>query len=210
MTHEQRESEIDAELQFHIDMQTQQNVDGGMDAATARTEALKEFGGVAQIREDVRETMRFVWLDDLWRDVLLAARMLRRSAGFTITAVLILGLSIGLSTTIFSFVKAVVFEPLPYANADRLVVIRSVNPQRDSRVLGISLPDLRDWRQQAKSFEGIAAYRPLDLDLTDGTTTQRLREWHVQRTCSKCLAFRWHSGDSFLRMKSGSNLNRLC
>ncbi|MBC8291333.1 MAG: ABC transporter permease, partial [Planctomycetes bacterium] len=170
-----KEDEVRRELQFHIDMQTEENIRQGMDPDQARREAMRTFGGGEQIREEARNVSRVAWLADLLRDASLAARMLGRSPGFAVTVVLILGMAIGLSTTIFSFVQAILVKPLPYPNAGRLVVLQTVNPDREMQMFGVSMPDLLSWREQATSFEGIAAFRPIEIDLTDGQSTQRVQ-----------------------------------
>lgn len=169
-----QDDSVRRELQFHIDMQTEENIRQGMELEEARREAKRAFGGVEQIREEARDLGRAVWLSDLARDASLAARMLARSPGFALTIVLILGMAIGLSTTIFSFVQAILVKPLPYPNADRLVIVQTVNPGREMQMYGVSIPDLISWREQATSFDGIAAFRPMKVDLTDGQSTQRV------------------------------------
>jgi hypothetical protein len=104
---DQFEDQLDDELQYHVDRQTEENIQCGMDRATARREALRQFGGVEQVREEVRDASRIVWLSDLFRDTNFSLRMLSRSPAFAATAVVVLGLAIGLSTTIFSFVRAI-------------------------------------------------------------------------------------------------------
>ena len=81
------ENQLDDELQFHVDRQTEENVQCGMDKATARREALRQFGGVEQVREDVRDVSRIVWLSDLFRDAKFSLRMLSRSSAFAATVV---------------------------------------------------------------------------------------------------------------------------
>lgn len=177
----QFESELDAELSHHIELQTAENISLGMSPRDARREAHRQFGGVEQVREDVRDTMRIVWLSDLWRDIRLGSRLLLRSPGFTLTVVLVLGMATCLSTTIFSFVRVILVESLPYPDADRLVVIRSVNPERELQLNGVSWPDLQDWREQTQSFDGLALFRALDCDFTDGSSTQRMQGLSVTR-----------------------------
>jgi len=175
------EEEMTEELQFHIEQQTAMYIRRGMKPHAARRKARRQFGGVEQVREDARDTMRIVWLGDLWRDARLATRTLRRSLTFSVTVILVLGMAIGLSTTIFTFVQAILLSPLPYRQSERLVMLRSLNPNRELQLYGVSWPDLFDWRKQAESFEGIAAFRPLDCDLTDGTSTQRIQGMSITR-----------------------------
>lgn len=119
--------------------------------------------------------MILTWLNDLRRDISVSTRLLKQRPGFSAMVVLILALAIGLTATVFSFVEAILLRPLPYTDADRLVLIRSVNPSREMQAMGVSRPDLVDWREQSTSFEGIAAFRLVELDFTDGTSTRRYR-----------------------------------
>ena len=175
------EQELDDELAHHLNLQTEQFIEQGMSPDDARREARRQFGSMDRVREEVRETRGLSWLTDLARDVRIGCRMLLRNPGFTITVVIVLGLALCLTTTIFSFVKAILVEPLPYPDADRLVLIHSYNPERELQLNGVSWPDLLDWQEQAESFTGIAAFRPLDIDLTNGTSTRRLQGMSATR-----------------------------
>jgi predicted permease len=103
-------------------------------------------------------------MNELIRDVRYAARQLRRSPGFTAVAVVTLALGIGANTAIFSVVEAVVLAPLPYFEPDRLVMVWESNP-RFPRVWD-SYPNFQDWRQNAHSFQQMAALREQGVDLT--------------------------------------------
>lgn len=192
------EADLDEELRFHIERQTDEFIRQGMTAEDARRETLRQFGGVEVVREQVRDTQQFVWLSDLWRDTRLAVRMLQRTPGFALTVVVVLAMAIGLATTIFSFVRAILLEPLPYPDADRLVVIRSVNPERELQLFGVSWPDLLDWREQATSFEGIAAFRALGCDLTDGQSTERILGLSATRNFFEVVGVPLAAGRTFL------------
>ena len=91
-----------------------------------------------------------------WRSVQHSIRSLRRTPGFTLVAGLTLALGIGAPTAVFAVVNSVLWRSLPYANADRLVVVERLNVRYAS---GVSWPDFRDWRAQARGFEGLAAWR---------------------------------------------------
>ena len=136
----QFEAEIDEELRFHIELQTEEIVRQGMSPDEARREALRVFGGVEQTREGVRDTARIAWLSDFWQDVKFAGRLIARSPGFALTVIGVLGLTIGVCTTIFSFVQAILIQPLPLPDSDRLVIIRTVNSAQDLQWTGASGP----------------------------------------------------------------------
>src|SRR5687768_2295947 len=104
----------------------------------------------------------------LLQDIRYAARTLWKSPGFTAVAVAALALGIGANTAIFSVVKAVLLNPLPYPEPERLVWVRESNPGADIPDEPASAPNFNDWRTQARSFDGLAAFDDSALTLTDG------------------------------------------
>src|SRR5688500_1028620 len=130
----------------------------GSSEAEARRQASIEFGGVAQVREEVRDTWIWRWLDALLRDVRHARRSLTRSWGFTLGAGAVLALAIGANTAIFSVVNAVLLQPLPYRDAERIVSVETLWTNTGRASQDVSGPDFLDWQAQNDVFETMAVH----------------------------------------------------
>ena len=150
------ERELDEELRYHIEQQTEQNIRLGMNPEDARCAAQKAFGGVEQAKERSRDARGVRWIEDLWQDLRYGARTLWRNPGFTTVAILSLALGIGANSAIFSVLYAVLLRPLPYHDPNRLVVIFSKGPE-DPRE-PFSLDDFAILRSQSQSFEAMSIF----------------------------------------------------
>ncbi len=115
------ESEMNAELQAHLDGLTERNIAAGMSPADARYAAQRAFGGMAQIAERARDERRSLWVEQLGQDVRHAVRSLLKSRSFTITAVLTLALGIGVNAALFSVFNMIALRPLPLKDPNNLV-----------------------------------------------------------------------------------------
>ena len=145
--------ELEEEMQFHLDMQAEDNQSGGMDPEQARYAARRQFGSVLLARDLGREVWGWGSLDRLGQDLRYTARTLARSPGFTTVVVLTLALAIGANTTIFSIVNAIQFRPLPFRDADRLVMVSESNDQQPRWRRDPRLATALELRQHAQSFE---------------------------------------------------------
>ena len=154
--------DVSDEFAFHLDMRVNELTREGMSQPDARAQALKEFGQVessaqvlARLGDTVERRRRIGQLaSELWQDAGHGFRLLHRSPGFAAVAILTLALGIGANTAIFSLADAALMRPLPFGEPDRLVMLSERTPTTPKT--GVSPLNLRDWRQQSHSFEGIA------------------------------------------------------
>src|SRR5580692_9617645 len=157
------EKELGSELRFHIERQVEENIAAGMTAQEARRAAVREFGGVEQVKEDCRDTRRANYVENLIKDTRYGFRMLRKSPSFTFFAVAVLALGIAANSAIFSIADNVLVRPLPYRDSDRLVMVwedaSAYGFPKDTPAPGNFL----DWKSRNQVFEDMAAISDASL-----------------------------------------------
>ena len=161
----QLDAELEEEVAFHLEMRERQLRDQGLSPEKAQHEARKRFGNQTKTREDSRAYWGFRGLDELARDLRFAFRSYANNPTFTLTALLTLALSIGVGTTVFAMVNAVMFNPLPYPDLDRLVRVWMVNDElgvdverQRRRNQSMSPIDGVDWRDRSGIFEEFGTF----------------------------------------------------
>src|SRR5262245_7616679 len=151
------EDELQAELQFHLEREIEENIIRGMTPEEARYAALRIFGGVERVKEESRDVRGIRLLEELWQDLRYVARMLVKHRGFTVVAVLTLALGIGANTAVFSVVNAYIFKPLPVKEPEQLVVIGN-RDQHVELAHNTSYLNYVDIRNQQDVFADVIAY----------------------------------------------------
>jgi predicted permease len=152
---------LDHDIRDHIDRETQDNIDRGMAPEEAHRQAMLKFGNVSLAKEDTRAVWVSRRLDEVRQDVFYAMRTLRRNGVATIVGILVMALGIGANTAVFSVVQAVLLNPLPYANPDRIVTLTYFSTGGNAsgdRSRQVSVPDFLDWHAQSTSFDAMAYY----------------------------------------------------
>src|SRR5262249_37790944 len=170
---EKTERQLDSELRFHVDQQIADHIRGGMSPDEARRRAQIEFGGVEGVKEECRESRRVHTVDTLLQDTRYGLRMMRKSPGFTIVAVLTLALGIGANTAIFSIVNGVLLNPLPYPLPEQLVALGESKPNFQNG--SISYPNFRDWQKENRTFSAMAMFRTTAFSLTGLGDAEQIR-----------------------------------
>jgi putative ABC transport system permease protein len=151
----------DDDAHDHIARETQDNIERGMSPAEARSAALRTCGSVTRIR-DGRVAWTLAWLDQCRQDIRYGLRSMRRAPGFSIVAILTLTLGIGATTAIYSVVNAILLQPLPFPNSDRLVrIVENVMDPGAGRILqrGLTHQEFLEWRARAATLSDAAAVR---------------------------------------------------
>jgi predicted permease len=162
------EEELDDELRFHLEMEIEKNLKAGMSPAEARRAARLRFGGVEQVKEEVREERGVRPLEDLLMDLRYALRQLRGRPGFAAVAILTLALGIGANTAVFSVLNKVILSPLDYDQPERLARVYQTHEQYGAAAY-VNGPSYLDFREQLDGLESVAAmynYREFGFNLT--------------------------------------------
>jgi predicted permease len=173
------EQDLDREMRYHIDRRIDDLRRSGVSDAEARRLVALEFGGALQVREDVRETWIWGWLDDLRRDIRYGLRMMRRGPAFTATAILSLTLGIGGAAAIFSLVNQVVLRSLPVREPDRIVQVNWKGRQL-ATTFGfgdvMSYPMCRDLQDQTRMpWEGVFCRCLTTVNFSTGQQNEPVR-----------------------------------
>jgi predicted permease len=162
------DDELDEEIRYHVEREGDRNITKGMSADDARDAARRAFGNVTIATERAREAWRWQTLEELRQDVRHAMRLLRRDPAFTFTALATLALGIGLNTAIFSVAYGVLWRPLPYPSADRLVMIVSAQQTETGVKTFETWPPFsyEALRSRVTTLDHISAYTPADVPFT--------------------------------------------
>jgi predicted permease len=156
------EAELAKEIDTHLAFLEDEYLRQGMSPEDARRAARLSYGGVEQAKQRHRDERGFQWLGHMLQDTRYALRHLRKSPGFTLTAVLMLVLGIGATTAIFSIVEGVLLRPLPFPDPDRLV---SLGDQIEGMHCpscapsSVTAPDIRNYMRDTQSFSHLGGYR---------------------------------------------------
>src|SRR4029453_1052736 len=192
------ESDLEAELRFHVERDTEKNVRRGMSPDQARTEALRQFGGLEKTKDEVREADRAVLMETILQDVRYGARSLRKNPGYAAAAILTLALGIGANTAIFSVVHGVLLQSLPYGGGDRLVRVRADAPGAGIEDGAFSPLDVADIAAQSHSLSGVVEYHSMWFVLLGRKEPERVQTGVVSANFFELLGVQPLLGRAFL------------
>jgi len=198
----QWDGRVDEELEFHIGMEIEENIRLGMTARDARAAAHRKLGNTTQAREDVYHMNTILFLEETARNFRLSFRTLRKNPGFALTAVLVLALGLGASTAMFSALDRILFRPLPYGDADRLVnvgiAIPAFGAPDQSQVILVSRGYQERWKPAPEPFTAVTTIENVGstCDITE-QQPERLRCATVESNFLETLGVRLSLGRDF-------------
>src|SRR5947199_1090599 len=167
------EDDLDDELRSHLEMSIELNLRKGMSPLDARREGLRSFGGVEQTKEIYREQRGLPMIETTWQDLRFALRMLRRSPGFSLLAILCLTLGIGANAAVFSWIEGILFRPYPaVAHQERLVAIGGTS-RDEPRGTPLSWPDFQDLQRSCTLCETVFVSTITGTTLSIGDRAER-------------------------------------
>jgi len=168
-TNSRVEAELAREIDTHLAFLEDEYLRQGMTPEDARRAARVAYGGVEQATQLHRDERAFLWLGQILQDTRVAFRQLRKSPGFTVTAILMLALGIGATTAIFSIVEGVLLRPLPFPDPDRLVILGDELEGSKCAACAqssVTAPDIRNYMRDTQSFSHLGGYRQRLFELS--------------------------------------------
>jgi len=192
------ERDLQRELEHHLESETAAGLGRGLAPDEARASALRSFGGVAQVQEEVRDAWGVRHWDNLRQDVAYALRGLRHNPGFAAVVILTLALGIGANTAIFSVVHGVLLRPLPYREPGRLVTLNQAAPKAGQPFLGFSVQDFTDFRERNRAFAALAEYHSMWFILLGRPEPERVQTGVVSDNYFDLLGVKALHGRTFL------------
>jgi len=191
-----KSNDFTSEIEAHIQLESGRLFEQGLSEEEARAAARRSFGNITQAEERFYESVHWLWWDHLWQDVRYGLRMLGKSPGFTVIAVLTIALGIGATTAIFSVVDATLLHPLPYPQPEQLVSVEDDLPGVGAQDVGMSVPEWQDL-QRAGIFEYVSVIGGGDVNLTGSSQPTRIRFLAVSPNYFAVLGVKPELGRSF-------------
>ncbi len=185
-------AQLDDELSFHLDRQTEENRAAGMSPEEARAAALRVFGNPALLRDQTRASWSWGWIDRLAQDFRFATRQIFRAPGFALIAILTLALGIGANTAIFSLTHALLLESLPVPAPSQLVrlTLDMHNSHAEANNAPLNVPFVEFLNQHGQTFSGVFGWSVYDFVLTEGGASRGFRGATVSGNAFQVLGVR--------------------
>ena len=174
-----KDEDLAEEIASHLAHEQDAKIARGLPTNEARRQARLKFGNPRTTREQVWRYRSLPWIETSWRDLRFAVRSLAKTPAFTIIAVLVIAVGIGVNTAVFSVVDTVLLKPLTYPDPQSLMLLMNTSPR--ATFPGANIPKFNIWRQQTSIFERVAAddFGGAGMNLTGGDHPQQVQGFHV-------------------------------
>jgi putative ABC transport system permease protein len=168
------ERELDDELRFHTERQIQKYVQAGFTPEEAARRVRLEFGGLDQVKEQCRDARGVGLWEEAGRNLRYACRTLVKRPGFAVVVILTLALGIGANSAVFSAINAILLRPLPFPEADQLMLLQQYEPKTANPATFVAPSRLEDWQRMNGTFQAITGYYPDDISEVSGELPERI------------------------------------
>jgi predicted permease len=170
-------AQLESELAFHIDQLAQEKIGAGLSPEEARRQAILEFGGREQIKEELRQVHRIPILETVAANLRSGIRLMCKSPAFSITVILTLTLGIGANSAVFSAIDAILLRPLPFPNGNELMLLRQFDRTAKNNSASFVAPSrLEDWNRLNTTFQAISGWYTEDASEVSGALPERVTE----------------------------------
>lgn len=170
------DAQLDSELHFHIDELINEKIAAGFLPDEARRQAILEFGGREQLKEELRDVHRIAVLENIAANLKSGIRFVRKSPSFSVVVILTLALGIGANSAVFSAINAVLLRPLPFPNADELMQLQQLDRKAKNPASFVAPPRLEDWNRLNTTFQAISGWYTQDVSEFSGALPEKVTE----------------------------------
>jgi putative ABC transport system permease protein len=204
-----KDAELAEEIQSHLAHDEDLRRARGVDADEARRQARVKFGGRNTVRDTEWRYRSLPWVESLWRDLKFVVRSLAKTPGFTIIAILVIAVGIGVNTAVFSVINTVLLKPLIFPHQEELVDLMNTSPRGPRG--GANVPKFRIWREQTSIFSKVAGFDfgGAGLNLTGGDKPQQVQGVHVTQQYFSMLGAPVIQGRTFTEAEDSPNGGRV-
>jgi putative ABC transport system permease protein len=204
-----KDAELAEEIRSHLAHDEDLRTARGVDAEEARRQARVKFGPQNTVREKEWRYRSLPWVESLWRDLKFVARSLGKTPGFTVVAILVIAVGIGVNTAVFSVINTVLLKPLTYPEPQELVMLMNTSPRGTGP--GANVPKFNLWRQQTSIFSKAAAYDfgGAGLNLTGGDKPLQVQGVHVSQEYFSMMGAPLAMGRTFTQAEDSPNGGRV-
>jgi putative ABC transport system permease protein len=191
------DKELDDEIRFHLEMETEKNLRAGMDEKEARRAARRAFGGVRRTQEQVRDLRPTHALEMFVRDVVYGWRTLRHAPAYSLTSIVTLALAVGVCAAMMTFIDAALLRPLPYRAPERVMTLWETNLTSGENQLPISPANYLDWENQVTTFDSLALSGEHGFDIRRGDRVVSVPAGRVSQSYFRALGVEPLAGRTF-------------